>query len=406
MPKGMDQIDSVMLDRFRAKAAQVIRFSLNSNKNYEQFSLFIFENTRTQISQSTLRRLFQYNSSHVPTKSTLDLVSRSLGFVNWDDFVEKEITLSQYDLLQLISAIQLGGIPDRAQVADQIVKFRNCSDLFNLLDVVAQALIAGRDVEFLGRLFDLPDVFSSGQDALKIYFFVHNLVFRLNQAGLMSQLIPYYGASDKAQVFLVEWYVDEDNLNGYYYNLLQEYHKHKTGVEADLFYNCLMYQHALINARPTQPWVDLIRDFVETEAVHPIPKARRLAVLMLETAPDSPIIPVLKEEVSLFFSGMNEDDKIVTGLIMARLLYLKSRTDYITFVLSHIPDIVGLEKNIWTRININQLRVYRACSCLFLNDRDKARVELEQFDLYLINNFVRNIILSDYRSVLNQLEQS
>jgi hypothetical protein len=37
----------------------------------------------------------------------------------------------------------------------------------------------------------------------------------------MDELIPYYGADAKSQKYLVEYYVDEDNLNGYYYNLLQ-----------------------------------------------------------------------------------------------------------------------------------------------------------------------------------------
>lgn len=400
MPKGLHRIDLVMLERFRAKVAQTLNLSLNSNKNYDYFSKFIFQKTHVQVSPSTLRRVFQYDSHHIPTKSTLDLVSQSIGFVNWNDFIEKEQTLSQYDLSQLISAIQLGGNPDQEQITKQIAKFKNCSNLFNLLEVIVQAAIAKRDIKLLSELFDLPDIFTFEQDSLKIYFFIHNLVSRLNQAGLMSELIPYYGASTKAQVFLVEWYVDEDNLDGYYFDLLQEYHKHKTNLEAQLFYNCLMYQHAILKNQSTQPWLDSIRDFVETEPVHPIPKARRLGTLMLETEPNAPFDELLMQEVSTFFEQLNEDDKIVTALKMIRLLYIKRRASLITFVLRFVPNIIGIEKNIWARININQLRIYRAYSYLSTNEKEKAKKELDQFDSFLVNNFIHNIIMNDYNSVV------
>lgn len=404
MPKGLHRIDLVMLERFRAKVAQTLNLSLNSNKNYDYFSKFIFQKTHVQVSPSTLRRVFQYDSHHIPTKSTLDLVSQSIGFVNWNDFIEKEQTLSQYDLSQLISAIQLGGNPGQEQITKQIAKFKNCSNLFNLLEVIVQAAIAKRDIKLLSELFDLPDIFTFEQDSLKIYFFIHNLVSRLNQAGLMSALIPYYGASTKAQVFLVEWYVDEDNLNGYYFDLLQEYHKHKTNLEAQLFYNCLMYQHAILKDQSTQPWLDSIRDFVETEPVHPIPKARRLGTLMLETEPNAPIDELLMQEVSTFFEQLNEDDKIVTALKMIWLLYIKRRASLITFVLKFVPNIIGIEKNIWTRININQLRIYRAYSYLSTNEKEKAKKELAQFDSFLVNNFIHNIIMNDYNSVVKLID--
>jgi len=404
MPKGLHRIDLVMLERFRAKVAQTLNLSLNSNKNYDYFSKFIFQKTHVQVSPSTLRRVFQYDSHHIPTKSTLDLVSQSIGFVNWNDFIEKEQTLSQYDLSQLISAIQLSGNPDQEQITKQIAKFKNCSNLFNLLEVIVQAAIAKRDIKLLSELFDLPDIFTFEQDSLKIYFFIHNLVSRLNQAGLMSELIPYYGASTKAQVFLVEWYVDEDNLNGYYFDLLQEYHKHKTNLEAQLFYNCLMYQHAILKDQSTQPWLDSIRDFVETEPVHPIPKARRLGTLMLETEPNVPFDELLMQEVSTFFEQLNEDDKIVTALKMIWLLYIKRRASLITFVLKFVPNIIGIEKNIWTRININQLRIYRAYSYLSTNEKEKAKKELAQFDSFLVNNFIHNIIMSDYNSVVKLID--
>ena len=404
MPKGLPRIDLVMLEKFRGRVAQTLNLSLNSNKNYNYFSNFIFEKTHIQISPSTLRRVFQYHSHHLPTKSTLDLVSQSIGYVNWDDFIQKEQTYSQYDLSQLISTIQLSGIPDQEQVSKLILKFKNSPNLFNLLEVIAQAAIAKRDIKLLGELFDFPDVFTFEQDSLKIYFFVHNLVIKLNQASLMSELIPYYAASTKAQVFMVEWYVDEDHLNGYYYNLLQEYHKNKTNLEAQLFYNCLMYQYAIKNNQSTQPWLDSICNFVETEPVHPIPKARRLGTLMLETDPNTSVQESLLQEIVDFFEPLNEEDKIITALKIIRLLFIKRRAALITFVLNFVPDTTGIEKDIWTRININQLKIYKAYSYISQGRKEMANKELETFDPFLVNNFIHNIIMSDYNSVVKLID--
>ncbi len=405
MPKGL-YIDPLMLSRFRAKAVQVTNLPLNSNKSYDEFLEFVVGKTGARVSSITLRRLFQFNSPTLPTKYTLDTLSRSLGFVDWDDFEAKERTLSQYDLSQFISAIQMGGIANPEAIGEQILRFRSCDNLFNLLDVVIQALIAGRHIRELGSLFDLPGLFTVNQDPLKIYFFVHNLVFRLNQAGLMAELTPHYGASAQAQVFLVEWYVDEDHLDGYYYDLLQEYHRHKTNIEAQLFYNCLMYQRAMMKNESLLPWLDHVRNFVQTEPVHPIPRARRLAILLLQSAADSQVSDNLTQEIATFFSNLSEDDRIVTAQIMSRLLYLKRRTDLITFILTFVPDIVGVEKDIWTRININHLRIYRAASYLHSGERERAGNELAQFDSYMVNSFVRSITMADYTYLLAQIEQT
>ena len=399
MPKGLHGIDLVMFVKFRTKVSQSLHVSLNSNKNYNTFADLIYERTHVRVSASTLRRIFQYESHHIPTRSTLDLVCKSIGYSNWDDFIEKELTYSQFDLSQVISTIQLGGNPNHEQVMRMIEKFKNSSNLFSLLDVIVQAAISKRDIKLLSELFDFPEVFTFEQDSLKIYFFVHNLVIKLNQSGLMAELIPYYGISSKAQVFLIEWYVDEDNLDGYYFDLLQVYHKYKTNQEAQLFYNCLMYQHASLKEQSTEPWLDSIRSFVETEPTHPIPRARRLGSMMLETDLKAFINDDLLKETDDFFHQLSDDDKIVTVMIIVRLLFIKQRANLITYILRYAPDIMGIEKNIWTRININQTRIYRAFSFISLNEKERATKELEKFDSFLVNNFIHNSIMRDYNFI-------
>lgn len=61
MPKGLHRIDLVMLERFRAKVAQTLNLSLNSNKNYDYFSKFIFLKTHVQDSGKFIHNTIEIN---------------------------------------------------------------------------------------------------------------------------------------------------------------------------------------------------------------------------------------------------------------------------------------------------------------------------------------------------------
>lgn len=398
MPKALLDLNKKMLEKLRQRLAKRVNVSFNNNKSYTGISEFVFDRTHFHISPSTLRRVFQYDSPHTPTKSTLDLISQSLGYYNWEDFVEKEFELNNFDISQAISAIQIGGISSMEEIRKQVSKFIDNPNLFYLMEAIVDAGISQRDIKLLGQLFDFEDVFDFRQDSLKIYFFIHSLVIKLNRAVLMPKLISLYGASEKAREFLIEWYVDEDHLDGYYYDLLQEYIKHETGLESLLFYNCLMYQWADLKKLKTKQWLEPIREFVETEPVHPIPKARRLAILMLET--DSEKLPkFLQNEVEKYINDLNDDAKIIAVLLMLRLLFAKRRNRLVIKLLSHLPDSDEGEKDIWTQINLNQLKIYKAYALFLIGEAEKASRLLQEFEPYLVNNFIRETIFRDYKIV-------
>lgn len=398
MPKALGDLDEKLLKRLRQGLAKRVNVSFNTNKSYNRISEFLFEKTRVNVSQSTLRRVFQYDSSHSPTKSTLDLICQSLGYYNWEDFVEKETELDHFDLLQVISVIQIAGISSLEEVRKQVSKFIDSPNLFNLLEATVDAAISQKNTSILGQLFELDGVFDYRQDSLKIYFFIHNLVIKLTRAGLMQKLIPYFGASKKAREFLIEWYVDEDHLDGYYYDLLQEYKKHETGIESKLFYNCLMYQRAAQKKLQTSQWLEPIREFVETDPVHAIPKARRLGILMLEV--ESQKLPnSLYNEVDKYFDQINDDARIIAVLIIVRLLFSKRRNSFIQQILEFLPDTNEAGQDIWTRINLNQLIIYRAYILFLADEIKKAQIVFDEFEPLLVNNFIREGVLRDFQTV-------
>lgn len=400
MPKGVQNTTPEILERLRTKVAQSLAFPLNSNKSYNLLSTNIFERTGALISNSTLRRVFQYDSENHPTKSTLDLICKSIGFQDWDDFIEKESNHSQFDLSQLITMFRFQGLRDHAQTRKTLEEFSNHPNFFNLLDAVVQLAISNRDIEFLSKIFELDIVFERNHSPVTLMYFIHNLVIGLNQSGLMPELIEYYGTDPKAHVYMVEWFVDEDNLNGYYRDLLQIYHRYKTTPEALLFYNCLMYQHAIENNLATSPWIDFIRQFNSTVAIHQIPKGRRFAILMLETSDPGETDDILNKASELF-RNLNEIEKIKTAIYMVKLLFIKQRDELIAKVLVLTPDINGADKNTDDLTNINQLRIYRAYSLYRQGEKEKASAKLKEFDPILVQAFMYNHIMNDYRVISN-----
>lgn len=399
MPKGVQNSNPERLEKLRAKLAQSLSFSLNTNKNYDLLSRVIFERTAAMLSSSTLRRVFQYDSDNLPTKSSLDLICKSIGFRDWDDFIEKECNPSQFDLSQVIAMYKLQGLGDHGQTRKNLEKYSEHPNFFNLLDAIVQIAILKRDIEFLGKLFELEGVFDRSHADISLIYFIHNLVIGLNQSGLMPELVGYYGANPNAQICLVEWFVDEDNLNGYYYDLLQVYHEHKTTPEAQLFYACLMYQHAFENKMPVIRWLDFLRQFNDSVHVHHIPKGRMYVILMLEAFESPDIRTEFLNKTRDLFYDLTEIEKITTALYMVKLLFFKQEDELIDKVLALVPDISDVDKNIDDSININQIKIYRAYSLYQKSEKENALLKLNEFDPLLVQAFIYNHIMDDYKVI-------
>jgi hypothetical protein len=403
MPKGLQNINPEILERLRHKVAQSLAFSLNTNKSYDLLSNIIFKRTGALLSNSTLRRVFQYSSNNHPTKSTLDLICISIGFHDWDDFINKEINHSQVDLSQLITIFKLQGLGNQGQTWQTLEKFSSHPNFFGLLDTVVQIAISNRDIEFLRKIFDIKGVFEKDDHPVPIIYFIHKLVICLNQSGLMPELIPTYGASKNAQAQLIESYVDEDNLTGYFYDLMQVYHKHKTSQEARLFYHCLMYQRAIENSLPTSPHLEFIRQFNDSIAVHNLPKGRRLAILMLEANDSDETIREILNKAQDLFHDLNEIARITTALYMVKLLFVKRKNELMGKILLLAPEVNDADWNIDDLTNINQIKIYRAYSLYKSGNRENAQRKLKEFDPLLVHAFIYDHIMNDFRIIRDLL---
>ena len=399
MPKGLKYINPEILERLRIKVSYSGASPLNSNKDYEHLSGYIFEKTGAMLSNSTLRRVFQYHCETHPTKNTLDLICKSIGFADWEEFIEEDGILPKPDLAQLITMFKLQGIENHTQTWQILNEHSEHPNIFNLLEVVVQIAVSKRDIPFLAKVFELDKIFHQNHNPVPIIYFVHGFVISLIQSNLMSELTASFGASKNAQNHLVESYVDEDNLDGYFYDLLQAYHKNKTTPEAELFYHCLMYQRALENNLDTQPHLDFIRQFSDEIPVHHIPKGRSLAILMLDAGQDTEATARLLERARHLFQHIGEIAAITTALYMVKLLFIQRKDALIHAVVALAPETGSAARNIDDLTNINQIKIYRAYSLYKRGEKANALRKLDEFDPLMVQAFIYNHIMNDYKII-------
>ncbi len=399
MPKGVYSIHPERIEQLRSMVENTVGFSLHSNNNFEVLSDFIFKQTGELLSKSTLRRVFQFNTTTKPTEATLGLICKAIGFDGWEDFNHNETFELQFEIEHYISMLRMNGIMDRPLIEQILAENRENPYLVSFVDALIQVAIANRDINFLKDIFSVLAVFENLKHFHKIYFLSHTLVISLLQSGLMTELIPFYGADPKAQSYLVEWYVDEDNLNGYYYDLLQVYHQYKQTPEALLFYNCLMYQHAIDNNQVVSKWVLKVRNFKDNDTIHPIPRARRFAILLIEALEKPGELEVVRRSVVTFINSLIENDKILISIILCRMLF-KNRCDgLLAEILALIPEQKGKSTDVFSRIHNNQLIIYQAYNLYNQTKLQEASLKLSKFNPLLVDLFWRNSIMSDFEAV-------
>lgn len=405
MPKGVYSIHPERIEQLRALVENTVGFSLHSNNNFEVLSDYIFKQTGNLLSKSTLRRIFQFNTTTKPTEATLGLICKAIGFDGWGDFNHNVTFEQQFEIEHYISMVRMNGILDQTLINQVLAENHDNPYLVSLLDALIQAAIATRDIAFLKDIFTLFAAFENLKHFHKIYFLSHTLVISLLKSGLMPELVPYYGADPKAQSYLVEWYVDEDNLNGYYYDLLQVYHQNKKTPEALLFYNCLMYQHAMTNYLDVSKWALNVRNFKDNDTIHPIPRARRFAILLIEAKEKPGELEVVRRSVVTFINSLIENDKILISIILCRMLFKKRCDDLLAEILALMPERKAKSADVLSRIHLNQLIIYQAYNLYKQTKLQEASLKLSKFNPMLVDLFWRNSVMSDFEEVSEMIKR-
>ncbi|MEI8085682.1 MAG: hypothetical protein WCG93_05655 [Paludibacter sp.] len=381
MPKGVFIQDEKVMERFRTVVQDSIPFSLKVNKNISKLAQLIFEKTRNPISESTLKRLFLYPDTTIPSLYTLDTVCQAIGFADWNDFTKKENPVTDFEHLEIITMVRQNGYRDFDEFSQIISRFADTPNKYEVTLALLQVALAKKDIETLSQLFDIPNIFDLIDYNSAQFYFTQELGLNFRNSPLLKDLILIYAKHPVAQESYIERFVDEDHLNGYYGELLEHYHKHKRNLEAQLFFHCLMCQRDIENGILKSPHFDFLIHFRETEPVHPIPKMRRLALLIVYFSNDKEIVDSLLDEIPVYIANENQDLCLFVTLIFCQIVFinkdqyaLKRMFQYMNFTTNHYTQNINMLRY------ANLLKIYEAYVLLGDGKLQEAKSKLSSFN--------------------------
>jgi len=381
MPKGVNNQDAKVMERFRTVVQNALPYSLKINKNITQLAQKIYTTTHHSVSVSTLKRLFLYPDETNPSLFTLDAICKTIGFADWDDFLKKENPANDFEHFEIITMVRHNGYRDFEEFNQIISRFADTPNKYEVTLALVQVAVAKQDIDTLSQLFNIPNIFDVVEYNSPHFYFIQELGLIFRNSLLLKDLIPFYANHPIAQECYIERFVDEDNLNGYYGELLEEYHKHKKTLEAQLFFHCLMCQRDIENGNLKSPHFNFLIHFREKEPVHPIPKMRRLALLIYYFRNDKEIIDNLLEEIPVLVANENQDMRLYVALIFCQIVFI-NRDQH---ALKRMFEYMNFTTNIYTQ-NINMLRyanllkIYEAFVLIGDGKPQEAKSKLSSFN--------------------------
>jgi hypothetical protein len=269
------------------------------------------------------------------------------------------------------------------------------------------------NVEFLSEVFCLPRLFEPGvHNDLDLYYIGQAMGLTLrNYPELAEQLIQPLANNRNARQYLIEWFVDEDFLNGYYGKLLDAYHPHKRENIADkLFYFALKYKQCLRGGDVVGRigWYRKLRELKLPDPMYEILAARYLGTCLAEERdhiyqPSSPYHAIIRKYVHNF----GYDKSVTFVFFLSRELYLHKRMDWLVQLVVEFENAYAqhppTDKLHWTLNTENQAKVYLAIAAHLLGDSKKARDLIRQVDVNMFDPFIYHQIKHDFKEVRKSL---
>lgn len=238
------EIPKHILEALKKEVERVFGFPVNSNIRHEKLCDDLYAKCSERISSRTVYRVFSSSSNPVvPSKHTLDLLSRYCGYDCVEEFSKlyvDDVSFSVFSELDILKDIY------NISYKSESIKYRD------------------------------PALFS----------ITKTLVQKLRKKGSYRDgLVLEYSKHPIAQSYYIEQFVDYDSLDKFYNKAIQVYLKNKEGEEAQIFGNCLLYLHAFLtqDAVGCKVYFDKINEFKLDMHIHPFVVGRYFACNLMHS---------------------------------------------------------------------------------------------------------------------------
>lgn len=391
MPRGIDIKEYGLTNRLKLIVEQNLKLSTSVNKNYPLLSDLILNKTGQYLSVSTLKRIFSEKNTTRPSKYTLNIIAQAAGLESWDKFVSVEKRNSFLRHEWVIFTLRHMGYKDWNEFQRIFFQFVDTDEIYNVMSQLVECAVRQGDTESLTKMLDLPYIWQNVSQNYHGFLFHVSLGIALRNSGIVYKLIPVYARHPHSQKCFIESFVDEDNLNGYYGDLLHEYIKHKNNQESQLFYYCLMCQRDFENGIMNSEHFNYLITFRSAEKTHFFPLIRRLALLIVKYISDKELVDQLIGEVHEIIKPLDDSDFYDSVLTFCYLAFI-AHDDY---PIRRIFELTKIDTNRLTYNHIVNnslvaLKIYEAFYLAGLGKKQKAVEVLDKFDsfntLFYLNN--------------------
>jgi hypothetical protein len=150
-------------------------------------------------------------------------------------------------------------------------------------------------------------------------------------------------------------------------------------------------------------WAINVLNFKDDDTIHPVPRARRFTILLIEAKEKPKELEVIRRSVITFMHSLIEDDKILVSILFCRMLFKKRYDDLLSEILTLMSERDGKSADIFSRIHRNQLIIYQAYNLFMQAKHPEATLKLSKFNPLFIDLFWRNSIMSDFEEIAGMI---
>jgi hypothetical protein len=425
-------ITAAIRQKIEARYGRPLRYSKDCEGLANSINKFCHE----RVSVTTLKRLFGFAKSVVqPRLYTLDVIAVYIGYKDWSSLlanIEKieNITASvgersvvddsfSNDIHMLNHQISVSLTTQNIninKVASLCRELGKRPEIFPFVSVMIGIAARQKNIQFLKQVFSLPVIFDEKvHSPIQMYYIGQTigLIFR-SHPDIADELTRSLAANKNAQQYFIEWFVDEDYLQGYYGKLLDAYQRHKQSeVQDKLFYFALKYCQAVQTGNVIQriSWYKKIKGLKIPAHLHEIPAARYTGICLSEESSHhfnaaSPYYRIVQQ-----YAYVKDYEKALGfALYLCRELFRSMRTDWLVQVINDFENYherpVKKAKTHWGAKAHNELLIYKAYANHLQGNKRKASQYFKTVDPNLFDPFIYQQMHKDYIFVSEKLKEN
>jgi hypothetical protein len=415
----------MLSDAIREKIEKRFGKPIRYSRDCEALSLSIARACQERVSTTTLKRLFGFAKEiEKPRKFTMDVVAKYAGYTDWEDAIKDkgdaptiaENQLSYIDqenyILMLHEQLSFSRTKHLIQTNHIVALCEKYGHLPAIIPFITEMITVAeqlKHITFIKEVFSLPNIFNHGQHNEEQLYAIGQamgFVLRRNPA-LTTELVPLLASNPYAQQYLIEWFVDEEYLSGYYGLLLDLYHLHRGyHIQDKLFYYALKYNQALVesDAFARKHRYEQIRELNLNDTIYCIPAARYAGIRLSEEK-DKNVIS------GSFFCRLMEryvrqhpfTESVSFTFFCCRQLFASQRDDWMAYLTGLYLSAYGHSKPVMTnqlghKLE-NGLYIYLAYGTRLNDNKKLARELISRTDPGLFPMILLKSMNEDYAKI-------